>query len=104
MSEITCHRCGRLLNAGSPKYEIEVRVRSAFDGVILGKDEDVSEGELKRIYEALVECSEAEGRRQVYESDVFVMCPQCKEVFLAEIYARVRPEASPAAGRDHLIN
>lgn len=104
MSEITCHCCGRLLNAGSPKYEIEVRVRSSFDGVILGIDEEISERELERIYDALVGCSEEEGQRQVYENDVFVMCPGCKEVFLTEIYSRLRPDVSPAAGRDHLIN
>jgi hypothetical protein len=42
--------------------------------------------------------------RQVYEDDVFVLCPECKEAFLDDIYSHLHPKATPESGRAHLIH
>ena len=34
MSGIHCHRCGTPLPQGSVKYQVEISVRSIFDGVV----------------------------------------------------------------------
>jgi hypothetical protein len=59
---------------------------------------------LDRILADLSAYNEEEARRQVYEDDVFMVCPKCKEAFLDEIYSQLRPEALPETGRAHLIN
>ncbi|MBI5252394.1 MAG: hypothetical protein HY912_23105 [Desulfomonile tiedjei] len=101
MSRIRCHRCGSPLPAGSAKYQVAVRVRSVFDGVL---PESSDEPELAKIIKEVSNCSEEELNRQVCEDDIFIMCPVCKEAFLDDIYSHLHPEAAPEMGRAHLIH
>lgn len=75
-----------------------------FDGVIPESRATDSAEELDHILSSLSSLTEEEITRQVYEHDVFVMCPACKEQFLDDLYARLHPTASPVAGRAHLIS
>lgn len=104
MSETRCHRCGRDLAEGDLKYEVAVQVRSMFDGVIPDSEAEPNESEIERLVKDISAYSEEELRRQVYEDDVFVMCPECKEAFLENIYAHLHPQATPDHGRAHLIH
>jgi phage FluMu protein Com len=104
MSELRCHRCAKPLAEGSLKYQVEVRIRSHFDGVIPELTEEVPTQDLDGILADMAGCSEEELTRQVYEDDVFIMCPSCKEAFLRDIYSRLHPEASSREGHVHLIN
>jgi len=104
MSGLHCHGCGAPLPEGAPKYKIDVRVRSVFDGTIPEADEDASKDGLDRILAELSGYNEEEASREVYEDDVFIMCPECKDTFLDEIYSHIHPQATPEAGRAHLIN
>jgi hypothetical protein len=104
MSELRCHWCGSLMRAGSLKYQVLVRVRSLFDGVIPEKELADGEPDLGQLLKEIDTLGEQELNRQVYEDDVFIMCPECKEAFMEEIYSRLRPEACPENGRAHLIH
>ena len=99
-----CHRCGRSIPEGSLKYNVAVRVRSMFDGVIPPGDEEDPELELSNIMTEITECTDEELLRQVYEDDAFIMCPRCKEEFMKDIYSHIRPKASPEGSREHLIH
>jgi hypothetical protein len=101
MSKIHCHRCGGPLPAGSAKYQVAVRVRSVYDGVIC---ESTEEPELAKILKEVSNCSEEELNRQIHEDDVFILCPVCKEALLDDIYSHLHPEATPEMGRAHLIH
>ena len=104
MSHLRCHLCGTLLKEGCLKYQVAVRVRSFFDGVI-PEMEKLSQGpELERLLQEIEACSEEELNRQVYEDDAFIMCAECKENFMEEIYSRLYPQACPENGRAHLIH
>jgi hypothetical protein len=104
MSVIHCHRCGCRLPEGSLKYQVAVRVRSLFDGVIPESREEGGEQDLRRLMREVAAYSEEELNRQVYEDDVFVLCLECKEAFLDDIYAHLHPKATPDSGRAHLIH
>lgn len=104
MAAIQCHRCGCPLPEGALRYQVDVRVRSCFDGVIPELAEETPAQELDRVLAELSDQTEEELNRQVYEDDVFIMCPSCKEAFLEEIYSRLHPKAMPETGRAHLIN
>ncbi|MDQ7782848.1 MAG: hypothetical protein RDU20_08210 [Desulfomonilaceae bacterium] len=104
MSKTRCHRCGRDLNAGALTYEVEVKVRSMFDGVIPESESHADETEIERLIRDMAACNEEELNRQVYEDDVFIMCPECKEAFMESIYSHLHPQAAPDHGRAHLIH
>jgi hypothetical protein len=76
-------------------------VRSVFDEAI---SETAEEPELAKIIKEVANSSEEELNRQVYEDDIFILCPVCKEALLDDIYSHIRPEATPEMGRAHLIH
>lgn len=104
MAGIHCHRCGRPLTDGSPKYLVAVKVRSLFDGAITDLERETGELEIAQLLREMESASENDLNRQVHEDDAFVMCLECKEVFLEEIYSRIHPQATPENGRAHLIH
>ena len=104
MSGTRCHRCGRDLNEGILKYEVELKVRSMFDGVVADAEVPVDESEIERLIRDISASNEEELNRQVYEDDVFIMCPECKEAFMENIYSHIHPQATPDHGRAHLIH
>jgi tryptophanyl-tRNA synthetase len=104
MSVIHCHRCGCRLPEGSLKYQVAVRVRSLFDGVISESREEGGEQDLRRLMQEVAAYSEEDLNRQVYEDDVFILCLECKEAFLDDIYSHLHPKATPESGRAHLIH
>jgi hypothetical protein len=99
-----CHRCGSPLPEGSLKYQVALRVRSMFDGAILESRVEPSEDELTRLLLEVEQCSEDELNHQVYEDDIFIMCPACKEAFMQDVYAHISTKTTPEAGRAHIIH
>ena len=75
-----------------------------FDGVLPESQGGDSPGNLDDILTELSDSSEEELNRQVYQDDVFIMCPSCKEAFIKDIYAHINPKASPDADRAPLIH
>ena len=92
MTELLCHWCGNLMREGSLQCQVVVRVRSLFDGVI--PEKELAEGEpyLGQMLKEIDAFSEQELNNQVYEDDAFVVCPECKEALMQELYSRLRPE------------
>ena len=104
MGAIRCNRCGQPLEEGSTKYQVDLRIRSMFDGVLQESGVGDPSGDIDDILAELSECSEEELNRQVYQDDVFIMCPSCKEAFIKDIYSHINPKASPDANRAPLIH
>jgi hypothetical protein len=92
------------LGEGELRYQVAVRVRSHFDGVISEEELRGEEREIERLLEEISAYNEEDLNRQVYEDDVFTMCPSCKEAFMENIYSHLHPQASPEHGRAHLIH
>jgi hypothetical protein len=104
MNKTRCHRCGRRLADGELRYRVVVHVRSDYDEVIPDADSPVEESSVDRLVEELATYSEEDLNREVYEDDVFIMCPACKEAFMENIYSHLHPQATPEHGRAHLIH
>jgi len=104
MNWTQCHRCGRRLVDGELKYQVEVKVRSMFDGVVPEADEEDAEEGMDRLLSEISDLAEEELNGQVYEDDVFVVCPACKEAFLETIYSNIHPQVTPEHGRAHLLH
>ena len=104
MSKVRCHRCGRLLPEGSLKYEVAISIRSMFDGTLPEEIHEAGTAGLARIVRGASVRSEQELMREIYEDDAFVMCLECKEAFLQDIYSHLHPQATPEHGRAHLVH
>jgi len=104
MGVMHCHRCGRPLSDGNPKYLVAVKVRSLLHGVASELERETGDLEIEELLREMEASAEQNLNRQVREDDAFVMCPECKEAFLEEMYSRLRPEATPENGRAHLIH
>ncbi len=98
-----CQRCGSPIPEGGLKYQVAVQVRSLFDGAIPESEHDPDGQKLERLLKEVAGYSEEELNRQVYEDDIFIMCPECKEAFMEDIYAHLTTKSSPEFGRAHLI-
>jgi len=75
-----------------------------FDGFMPELNGEGKKEDLQSALAAASLYSEEELNRQVYEDDVFIMCPDCKEAFMEEIYSHLHPKAAPEHGRAHLIH
>ena len=76
-----CMRCGRILQLGSLKYLVGIRVVADFDGVINEGEEDTDEMISKVLKQ--IEVMEAEElERDVYEELNLVLCKVCKDHFV----------------------
>jgi len=88
-----CERCGRKMPDGSLAYEVRIQVAADFDGVL--PDEAEAE-ELEARMAALVE--ELNGRdpeqlmRDVYHVERHLLCPACRERYLANPLGVPLPE------------
>ncbi len=75
-----------------------------FDGTVPEEPYETGPGGLARIMRGAAARNEEELNREIYEDDVFVMCPECKEAFLQDIYSHLHPQATPEHGRAHLVH
>ncbi|MEW6139634.1 MAG: hypothetical protein AB1733_15480 [Thermodesulfobacteriota bacterium] len=103
MNRTRCHRCGKRLGDGELRYQVAVHVRSDFDEILPDAD-PIDESSVERLVNEISSYGEEDLNRQVYEDDVFVMCPSCKEAFMENIYSHLHPQATPEHGRAHLIH
>jgi len=75
-----------------------------FDGTIPEEIHETGAEGLARIMRGAAARSEQELNSEIYEDDVFVMCLECKEALLQEIYSHMHPQATPEHGRAHLVH
>jgi hypothetical protein len=79
-----CERCGQWMEDGSVAYEVRIQVCADFDGVLVPPESGIStEAELRRLTDRLVEEDPAELLRSVYHSEQHLLCPGCRDRYLA---------------------
>ncbi len=103
MTDLTCRRCGHSLPEGCLWYELELRVRTGFDRVIPDSGSERTAQDIDDLVTELSRYSEEELLRQVYQNDVLVLCPPCKEALLHDIYACLKDESPFESDRTPLI-
>ncbi len=104
MNTMRCHRCGDPLAEGTLKYEVALRVRSLFDGVVSRQDPEIGDEGMARLIADLSTYNEQEADREVYEHDTFTVCPDCKDLLIKDIYSHFLPHSAHEAERPLLIN
>lgn len=83
MSKV-CERCGREMPDGSLAYEVRIDVYADFDGVLTppaaGRTADQ---ELRELVARLADRDPAGLMRDVYHSERHLLCPECRDRYLA---------------------
>jgi hypothetical protein len=77
----SCNRCGIELAAGSLKYLVTVNVTADFDGVL---PTQVELEDLEAFMRQVDARDEGALEKDVYQSQGFVLCPNCKAAFLRD--------------------
>ena len=80
---LLCNKCGKQITPGETSYIIKITAISNFNGILEPeKQKDLKmllkeiEDETKGLPEDLIE-------EEIYKEREFVLCPRCKETFLA---------------------
>ena len=92
----SCEKCGKVLADGSLAYEVRIQVCADFDGVLpqLETTEDPAEA-LRTLVRSLSLADPADLMRDVCQSERHLLCPACRDHYLANPLNLPLPE-SPA--------
>lgn len=80
----TCEKCGKEMPDGSLAYEVKIQVYADFDGVLpeVGTADEM-EARLRELVEAMEGADPDELTRDVYHEERHLLCPGCRERYLA---------------------
>ena len=89
-----CARCGTEMRPGSTKYIVRIQVLADWDGHLPAiEDAETLERAIRDALAAVEDRDEDELFREVYHSEVHLLCPRCRERFLANPLNASLPEA-----------
>lgn len=88
-----CERCGRAMSDGGLAYEVRIEVRADFDGVLPSPEEvgDIP-GRQRRLLDLLARTDPEAAMEDVCHEERHLLCPTCRERFLANPLNRPLPE------------
>jgi predicted amidophosphoribosyltransferase len=91
-----CARCGKAMRPGTVKYLVRIEVLADWDGhlVAIG-DEEEQERAMRSALKAMEERDEAELLREVYHREVHLLCPGCRDRYMANPLNMPLPGALP---------
>lgn len=92
----TCERCGKQMPDGSLAYEVKIQVYADFDGVLPEvKTTEEMEARLHALVEAMDKADPDELMRDVYHEERHLVCPRCRDRYLANPLNLPLPETRP---------
>jgi hypothetical protein len=80
----TCEKCGKEMPDGSLAYEVKIQVVADFDGVL--PEAETAEQVEDRMRETVADMEQADPdalMRDVYHQERHLLCPACRERYLA---------------------
>jgi hypothetical protein len=79
-----CARCGAGMGPGSPKHVVRIEVLADWDGHLAAlEDDEARERAMRDALEAIEDRDDLELLREVYHREVHLLCPLCRDRFLA---------------------
>jgi hypothetical protein len=92
----SCDRCGQQMPDGSLAYEVKIQVYADFDGVLpeAGTADEV-EARLRDLTAAIDRADPDELMRDVFHEERHLLCPGCRERYLANPLNLPLPDTRP---------
>jgi hypothetical protein len=83
MSKV-CERCGHWMQDGSLAYEVRIQVYADFDGVLAPPAAGTApDAELRELVASMADRDPDDLMRDVYHSERHLLCPGCRDRYLA---------------------
>ncbi len=79
----TCDRCRRQMADGSLAFEVRIQVRADFDGVLQPVEPEALPGLQAQVLAAMDAADPADLMHDVHHEERHLLCPRCRERFLA---------------------
>ncbi|OQX53015.1 MAG: hypothetical protein B5M53_07475 [Candidatus Cloacimonas sp. 4484_209] len=92
---LRCDRCGKEIPPGGNSYIIKITAISNFDGIIEPQSNKDLKTLLKEIKEEIKGLPEELIEEEVYKEREFILCPRCKEIFLANPFGKKLDDLQP---------
>jgi hypothetical protein len=92
----TCGKCGKEMPDGSLAYEVKIQVYADFDGVLpeAGSAED-REIRMRQLVAEMEQADPDALMRDVFHQERHLLCPACRERYLANPLNLPLPEERP---------
>jgi len=92
----SCEKCGKEMADGSLAYEVKIQVYADFDGVLPHiETAEEMEARLRELVAAMDEANPDELMRDVFHEELHLLCPKCRERYLANPLNLPLPEGLP---------
>ncbi len=92
----SCEKCGKEMADGSVAYEVKIQVYADFDGVLPQiETAEQMEARLQELVAAMEEANPDELMRDVFHEELHLLCPKCRERYLANPLNLPLPEGLP---------
>ncbi len=89
----TCQKCGKKMADGSLAYEVKIQVYADFDGVLPDMEaSDELQVRLRELLRAMEGADPDDLVRDVYHEERHLLCPGCRDRYLANPLNRPLPE------------
>ncbi len=92
----TCEKCGKEIPDGGLAYEVKIEVYADFDGVLpeAGTAEEM-EARLQELVVAMDQADPDELMRDVHHEEHHLLCPGCRDRYLANPLNLPLPDSRP---------
>ena len=91
-----CEKCGKEMPDGSLAYELKIEVYADFDGVLPEVETaDEMEARLRKLVVAMEGADSDELMRDVHHEERYLLCPGCRDRYLANPLNLPLPDARP---------
>ncbi|HTU01594.1 MAG TPA: hypothetical protein VMG58_07245 [Candidatus Sulfotelmatobacter sp.] len=88
-----CHKCRRQIPDGGLAYEVRIEVRADFDGTLpAARDAEDLDAHREELLQAMASRDEASLMAEVHHVETHLLCPRCRERFLANPLNMPLPE------------
>jgi hypothetical protein len=96
MMSKSCEKCGRQMPYGSVAYEVKIQVYADFDGVLPAVETaEEMEARLRELVAAMDRADPDELLRDVFHEERHLLCPDCRERYLANPLNLPLPDTRP---------
>jgi hypothetical protein len=93
--DLHCSKCGVEITPGSSSFTIRITAMSNFDGIIETEKNIDLETLLKEIEDEIRGLPEDLIEEEIFKEKEFILCPRCKELFLANPFGKKLDDLKP---------
>ncbi|TET25085.1 MAG: hypothetical protein E3J78_00060 [Candidatus Cloacimonadota bacterium] len=92
---LCCYKCGVRIVPGANSFIVRIIVISNFDGIIEPQNNKDLKTLLREIEEEVKGLPEDLIEEEIFKEREFLLCPRCKEIFLANPFSKELDDLEP---------